>query len=76
MSYYKLPCVRDYWSMQNGVDAVRNVLTVNRFDEIREYLHINKNDEYDAENPDRLFKVRYPQRSFSIDFHAASFIDR
>ena len=25
MSYYKLPCVRDYWSTQNGVDAVRSI---------------------------------------------------
>ena len=40
-----LPCVRDYWIMQNGVDAVRNVMTVNRFEKIREYLHINNNDE-------------------------------
>ncbi|XP_067636126.1 piggyBac transposable element-derived protein 3-like [Eurosta solidaginis] len=58
MSYHKLPCVRDYWNKQNGVDAVRNVMTVNRYEKIKEYLHMNNNSAYDEENPDRLYKLR------------------
>ena len=58
MSYHKLPSVRDYWNNSDGVDVVRNAMKGNRFEKNREYLHFQNNDAYDAENPDRLFKIR------------------
>ena len=54
--------------MQNGVDAVRNVMTVNLFEKIREYLP--NNAEYDVENPDRLFKVRPMVNTLNVRFQS------
>ena len=53
-----------------GIITNFNVMTVNRFEKIREYLHINNKDEYDAENPDRLFKVRPMVNTHNVRFQS------
>lgn len=64
-SVVHLPNLRKYWSPNIGIDVVKETMTVNRFEKVRQYLHFNNNsilnDEYPihaTEQADRLFKIR------------------
>lgn len=61
MSLIHLPNSRAYWSDDLGFDKIKNVMTVNRYETIRRYLHFNNNETaLPRENPnhDRLHKLR------------------
>jgi len=57
MSLVRMPSSRSYWSADFRMDKVVNALTVNRFEEIKRFLHFSDNTE-DVDAQDRLYKVR------------------
>lgn len=60
MSVCKLPSVRHHWG-NLGTHTIYNVMSVNRFEEIKRFIHFNDNSKLpEKNNPDydKLFKVR------------------
>lgn len=63
MGIHKLPCIEDYWSSDPAlcVPEVAETMTLQRFQKISNYLHINDNEQMprrgDA-NFDKLYKIR------------------
>ena len=55
MSLVKLSCARSYWSNEFGVAAVADVMTLNRFEEIKSSLHFSDNT---SQTTDKLTKIR------------------
>lgn len=61
MSIVRVPNTRNYWNADVGLDPVKNIMTLNRFEKIRQFLHFNDNSSYiprGDENHDRLHKLR------------------
>ena len=61
MSIIKLPQVRMYWTQSTQVLSISNIMSINRFEKIRQYLHCNdnsKNVQSSDPNYDKLYKVR------------------
>ncbi|GBP47242.1 PiggyBac transposable element-derived protein 2 [Eumeta japonica] len=61
MSVIKYPNVRLYWSNKVGFEPIKKIMTINRFETIRKYLHFNDNDKHlprDHVDHDRLHKIR------------------
>ena len=57
MGIVKLPQYFDYWSNTLRCPAIADVMSRNRFSELRRYLHfVDNNSEHDKE--DKLFKIR------------------
>ena len=57
MGIVKLPQYFDYWSNTLRYPAIADVMSWNRFSEVRRYLHfVDNNSEHDKE--DKLFKIR------------------
>lgn len=59
-SVYKYPNFRAYWG-RNGFSAIQAALTVNRFEEIRKFIHFNDSTTMpakDGSNSDVLHKIR------------------
>lgn len=56
--YHKLPSQRNYWSLDDDlkVPIVVNVMSRNRFLEIKKYIHLADNDHLDRN--DRMSKLR------------------
>lgn len=56
--YHKLPCERLYWSLDAdlSVPSVSNVMSRNRFQDIKKYLHLANNNELDKK--DKMAKLR------------------
>lgn len=46
MSVIKYPNVRLYWSNKVGFEPIKRVMTINRFETIRRYLHFNDNEKH------------------------------
>lgn len=60
MSIIRYPNVRLYWSNTVGFEPIKKIMTVNRFETIRRYLHFNNNETHlPREHPqhDRLHKI-------------------
>lgn len=60
ISVVKLPTVCHYWG-NLGIPTIYNVMSVNRFEEIKRFIHFNDNSQLPARsdyNYDKLFKVR------------------
>ena len=58
MSISKLPSSRMYWGTYTRVNQVADVMSVNRFEQIKSNLHFNDNTKTEVPNNDTLFKVR------------------
>lgn len=63
MTYFNLPNTRDYWSSSNdrSVDVIKNQMTVNQFEKIRQYIHFNDKEKRPSRNDptcDRLYLIR------------------
>nr|CAH7738844.1 unnamed protein product [Callosobruchus chinensis] len=61
MSIIQLPSTRLYWNSTIGHPAVSSVMSCNRFEEIKRFLHFNNNEniiERGQPGYDRLFKIR------------------
>ena len=61
MSIISLPRSRLYWSRQLGVAHISNVMSRERFEQIKKFIHFNDNAHMvppGDDNFDRLFKVR------------------
>jgi len=57
MSISSLPSIRHHWGVL-GHPSVYNVMPVNRFEEIKRFMHFNDNTTNTPETYDRLFKVK------------------
>ena len=63
MGINNLPKITDYWSSDifTGNNGIKRTMTKNRFEEIRQFFHLNNSSEEPAhgeENFDRLYKCR------------------
>ncbi|XP_057338431.1 piggyBac transposable element-derived protein 3-like [Microplitis mediator] len=61
MSCVKLPAARMYWTKHVGQPQVYDVMTCNRFEAIKRFLHFNNNENFiprDKDGHDKLFKIR------------------
>lgn len=61
MSLVRMPSVRSYWSEKLEFLPIKNTMTVNKFEKIRQYIHFNDNNCFiprDQPGHDRLFKIR------------------
>lgn len=61
MSVYEYPNVRSYWG-RHAFSPIHTTMTVNRFEEIRQYLHFADNQNMpgtDHHDYDMLYKVRH-----------------
>lgn len=62
MSIINMPSIRSFWSTEIGYDHVRNVMPINKFEDIKQFIHFNNNDDHlprDNSNHDRLHKIRF-----------------
>ncbi|XP_039290397.1 piggyBac transposable element-derived protein 3 [Nilaparvata lugens] len=73
MSYIKYPRIRQYWSQQAGLrmDLIADAISVNRFEEIRQYLHFIDSNSIPANNTDKAIRVRPILDKLHENFHAA-----
>lgn len=81
MTYFNLPNTRDYWSSNNdrSVDVIKQQMTVNQFEKIRQYLHFNdkeKNLPRDDPKRDRLYLIRPVVDSLNHTFGSVSKLAR
>ena len=61
MSIIQLPQVRMYWATETRVSSIADIMSVNRFERLRRFLHFNDNTMHvpvNEKNHDKLFKVR------------------
>lgn len=60
MTYIRYPRIRHYWSSETGLrmDVVADAMSINRFEDLRRYLHFHDNVNAPDENDDRLLKFR------------------
>lgn len=61
MSLLQLPSSRHYWNTSIGQDFVRDTMSCNRFETIKQFLHFNNNQNHKNPNDDgydKLFKIR------------------
>lgn len=61
MSLVRLPASRSYWSKGTGQHQVYDVMTLNRFEVIKSFLHFNNNEDFKPRGTlghDKLFKIR------------------
>lgn len=78
MSVYNYPNVRSYWR-RYGFDAIRSTMPVNRFEEIRRYIHFTDGSKIPTkEDPeyDVLFKIRPVINHFNDRFSSVPMIQR
>lgn len=57
----KVPSYRFYWTQHSRIEKIADVMSRNRFDKLRSYIHFVNNDNLlprDDPNHDRLFKIR------------------
>ena len=52
----RVPSYKMYWSDNVKFPAVANVMSRNRFDSLRRYLHFADNSTYDSNTSGKLFK--------------------
>ena len=57
MSILHLPTIRHHWGVL-GTSSIYNIMTVNRFEEIKRFIHFNDNTTNTPNSYDKLFKVR------------------
>ena len=61
MSIIQLPQVRMYWAPETRISSIADIMSVNRFEKLRKFLHFNDNTmnvPANDKNHDKLFKVR------------------
>ena len=57
MSLVKMPSTRLYWSTEFNYDKVASIMTINRFEKIKKFLHCNDNLSRPKNCSDRLYKI-------------------
>ena len=58
--YHRLPSERQYWSCDEDLDTpiIRNAMPINRYIEIKRYLHFVDNEKASQNKDDKAFKLR------------------
>lgn len=73
MTYIKYPRIRQYWSEQTGLrmDLIADTMSVNRFEEIRRYLHFTDTSSIPPDNKDKAIRIRPVLNKLHETFHNA-----
>lgn len=73
MTYIKYACTKMYWNSEEGVrmDLIANVMSCNRWEDIRRYLHFVDLESIPPNNTDKLVRIRPVLKRFHDTFHAA-----
>lgn len=73
MTYIKYPRIRQYWSEQSGLrmDLIADTMSVNRFEEIRRYLHFVDTSSIPQDNRDKAIRIRPILNKLHETFHNA-----
>jgi hypothetical protein len=73
MTYIKYPRIRQYWSTETGLrmDLIANSISINRFEEIRQYLHFIDSNSIPDDNTDKAIRIRPILNKLHETFHAA-----
>lgn len=58
MAIVRMPQYTMYWANETRYAPVADVMSRNRFQEIKRFFHIVDNDTFDQNNVDKLFKIR------------------
>ena len=61
MSIIKLPQIRMYWAKETRLPCIADVMSINRFEKIKQFFHCNDNEKNlppTDDNFDKLYKVR------------------
>lgn len=61
MSVIQMPNTRLYWAPITGNELIKETMSVNKFEEIKQQIHFNDNENMlprDDPNRDRIFKIR------------------
>jgi hypothetical protein len=58
MSIVQMPSTRMYWSKELYFEKIGEVMTVNRFEQIKLFFHCNDNNKFYNNCGDKLYKVR------------------
>lgn len=77
-SVFRYPNIRSYWG-QHSLEAVRESMRVNRFEEIRSHLHfadVSKRPSKESENYDPLYSIRDIVNHFNMKFSSIPMIQR
>ena len=48
-----------YWNKTTRIESIATVMTSNKWEAIKNNLHINKKDTIPPDNMDKLFKIRH-----------------
>ncbi len=57
MSILNLPSYKLYWVNQIRYHPVADIMPLKRYEKLKQYLHFVYNTTYDANHPDKLFKI-------------------
>lgn len=73
MTYIKYPSTRMYWSSVQGLrmDIIANSMSVNRFEEIKRFIHFVNNEGKENLKEDKFWKVRPVAKVLHDMFHSA-----
>ena len=58
MSIVKMPSTRDYWEQNMRYDKIADVMPTKRFEQIKQFLHLNNNMQMPKDCPDKLLNVQ------------------
>lgn len=61
MGLVKMPAIKMYWAAETRFAAIADIMSRNRFEQLRKYLHVANNDNTTTANDpahDKLFKIR------------------
>ena len=58
MSLVKMPSTRSYWSTEFNYDKIASIMTINRFERIKNLLHCNDKLSRSKNCGDKLYKIR------------------
>lgn len=74
MTYIRYPRIRHYWSSENGLrmSLIADAMSVNRFENIRKYLHFIDNTTIPHDNTDKTIKIRPILTKLHETFHKAA----
>ena len=57
MSVVRIPATRDYWERFLHCDCIASIMTIRRFERIKQFLHCNDNKKIDKDFQGKVFKI-------------------
>lgn len=57
MGVFNFPAMEDYWHGASRFDLIAHIMSRNRFQQLRRFIHFNDNEQCN-DSPDRFYKIR------------------